>query len=70
LINVFNPELVILGGSLMQTGEYIWLPIKTAINKYSLSLVNNDTQLKTSKLGEEAGLLGACLLVRNRFLEV
>jgi transcriptional regulator of PTS gene len=68
LINVFNPELVILGGSLMQTGEYIWLPIKTAINKYSLSLVNNDTQLKISKLGEEAGLLGACLLVRNRFL--
>ncbi|WAC14590.1 hypothetical protein [Dyadobacter pollutisoli] len=47
-----------------------WLPIKTAINKYSLSLVNNDTQLKTSKLREEAGLLGACLLVRDRFLEV
>jgi glucokinase-like ROK family protein len=70
LINVFNPELVILGGSLMQTGEYIWLPIKTAINKYSLSLVNNDTKLTISKLGENAGLLGACLLVRNRFLDL
>ncbi|KQS33847.1 ROK family transcriptional regulator [Dyadobacter sp. Leaf189] len=70
LINVFNPELVILGGSLMETGEYIWLPIKTAINKYSLSLVNNDTKLTISKLGENAGLLGACLLVRNRFLDL
>jgi len=69
LINVFNPELVILGGSLMATGEYIWLPIKTSINKYSLSLVNNDTNLTISKLGEDAGLLGACLLVRNRFLD-
>ncbi|TKT86556.1 ROK family transcriptional regulator [Dyadobacter frigoris] len=69
LINVFNPELVILGGSLMATQEYIWLPIKTAINKYSLSLVNNDTRLSMSKLGEDAGLLGACLLVRNRFLD-
>lgn len=70
LINVFNPELVILGGGLLETGDYIGLPIKTAINKYSLSLVNNDTRLVHSKLGEEAGLLGACLLVRNRFLGI
>ncbi|WP_353721235.1 ROK family transcriptional regulator [Dyadobacter sp. 676] len=70
LINVFNPELVILGGSLLTTGDYIGLPIKTAINKYSLSLVSNDTRLVHSKLGEDAGLLGACLLVRNRFLGI
>jgi predicted NBD/HSP70 family sugar kinase len=69
LINIFNPELVILGGSLAQTGEYIKLPVKSAINKYSLSLVNNDTQLKFSKLGEDAGVIGACLLVRKRILE-
>ena len=68
LINVLNPELVILGGSLASTKEYIELPIKTAINKYSLSLVNNDTQLKMSTLGEHAGIIGACLLVRDRAL--
>jgi transcriptional regulator of PTS gene len=70
LINVFNPELVILGGSLLATGDYIGLPIKTSINKYSLSLVSNDTKLVTSQLGEDAGLLGACLLVRNRVLGI
>jgi len=70
LINIFNPELVILGGSLATTGDYIRLPIKSAINKYSLSLVNNDTQLKISRLGEHAGLIGACLLVRNRLLDL
>ncbi|MGE6218305.1 ROK family transcriptional regulator [Nubsella zeaxanthinifaciens] len=68
LINIFNPEMVILGGSLAETGEYIRLPIKSSLNKYSLSLVNNDTQLKMSKLGEKAGVVGACLLVRNRLL--
>lgn len=68
LINIFNPEMVILGGSLAETGEYIRLPIKSALNKFSLSLVNNDTQLKMSKLGEKAGVVGACLLVRNRLL--
>ena len=70
LINVLNPELVVLGGSLIKTGDYLYLPIKTALNKYSLSLVNNDSQLKMSKLGERAGILGACLLVRNRLLEI
>jgi predicted NBD/HSP70 family sugar kinase len=70
LINIFNPELVILGGSLAATGEYIRLPIKSAINKFSLSLVNNDTQLKMSKLGERTGVIGACLLVRKRLLSL
>lgn len=70
LINVLNPELVILGGSLATTKEYLLLPIKTSLNKYSLSLVNNDTQLKLSKLGEHAGIIGACLLVRDRSLSL
>ncbi len=70
LINIFNPELVILGGILSTTNDYIRLPIKSTLNKYSLSLVNNDTQLKISKLGSRAGVNGACLLVRNKLLSI
>lgn len=70
LINIFNPELVILGGNLVATGEYLILPIKSTLNKYTLSLVNNDTQIKVSRLGDKAGVVGACLLVRNRFLSI
>ena len=66
LINIFNPELLILGGTLSETGDYLRLPIQSAVNKYSLSLVNNDTQLKTSNLGEKTGVLGACLITRNK----
>lgn len=68
LINLYNPELVILGGSLSSTGAYIRLPIKSAIYKYSLSIVNNDTKLEMSVLKEKAGIVGACLLVRDRLL--
>lgn len=68
LINIFNPELVILGGSLASTEDYIRLPIKSAINKYSLSMLNNATELKMSKLGDKAGVIGACLLVWKRVL--
>ncbi|GAB2808607.1 ROK family transcriptional regulator [Ferruginibacter profundus] len=68
LINIFNPELLILGGTLSETGDYLRLPVRSAINKYSLSLVNTDTQLKLSKLGEKAGVIGACLIARNKVL--
>ena len=70
LINIFNPELIILGGTLSETGDYLRLPTRSAINKYSLSLVNSDTELKLSKLGEKAGILGACLIARNKILAV
>lgn len=69
LINIFNPELVIIGGTLSRTEDYILQPIKTAVRKYSLNLVNKDSLITTSKLKEKAGVIGACLLARSRMFE-
>lgn len=69
LINIFNPELVILGGTLSLTGDYIIQPIKTAVKKYSLNLVNKDSVITTSKLKDRAGIVGACMLARSRMFE-
>lgn len=68
LINVFNPELVILGGKVSETGELVRLPIRSALQKYSLGLVNNDTQLRLSLLGERAGVMGGCLIARGKVI--
>lgn len=68
LINVFNPELIILGGTLSETGDYIRLPARSVLNKFSLSLVNNDTSLRISRLGERAGVIGACLIARSKVI--
>ena len=68
LINLLNPELVILGGTISRTGDYIKLPARTALNKFSLSLVNSDTQFKVTKLAEKAGVMGGCLIARNKIL--
>ncbi|CAL1516813.1 ROK family transcriptional regulator [Chitinophaga sp. MM2321] len=70
LINLYNPELIILGGALSSTGECIFLPLRSAINKYSLSLVNNDTLYKLSKLGNKAGVIGASMLARNKLFNI
>ena len=66
LINIFNPEMVIIGGPVAETGGFVMLPIRSAIRKYSLSLVHKDSHLEVSKLKNKAGVYGACLLGRNR----
>jgi predicted NBD/HSP70 family sugar kinase len=69
LINIFNPEMVIVGGTLSQTGDYLRLPMRSTINKLSLGLVNNDTQLRMSRMGETAGVIGGALLARHKLLK-
>lgn len=69
LINILNPELVIIGGALSLTGDYITQPIRTAMRKYSLNLVNKDSVIMTSKLRDRAGIVGACMLARSRMFE-
>jgi len=66
LINIFNPELVVLGGTLAETGMYLFLPIRTAIHKYSLNLVSQDMELKMTSLGSKAGVIGACYILRDK----
>ena len=70
LINIFNPELVIIGGRLSVAEEYLMLPIKSAINKHSLNIVSRDTIVKFSRLGKKAGALGACMLSRSHLLNL
>ena len=70
LINLFNPEMVVIGGTVALTGDYLLLPIRSAIKKYALNLVSKDTSLKISKLGESAGVIGACMLARKKMLSL
>ena len=69
LINIFNPEAVIIGGMLSMTGDYFIQPVKTAIRKYSLNLVNRDTVVYASTLKDKAGMIGACMVARSRLFE-
>lgn len=69
LINIFNPEMVIIGGTLSLTDDYILQPVKTAIRKYSLNLVNKDSVIVISKLRDKAGVIGACMMARSRMVE-
>jgi predicted NBD/HSP70 family sugar kinase len=68
VINIFNPGLVIIGGRLIVGKDYLMLPVKTAVNRFSLSKVSSDTKFKFSKLGTQAAGIGNCLLSRDKLL--
>ncbi|MBR0222700.1 MAG: ROK family protein [Bacteroidales bacterium] len=68
LINIFNPELVIIGGRLIVGKKYLMYPIKTSVNKYSLNRVSSDTKIVYSTLGRKAASIGNCLIARSKYL--
>ena len=68
LINIFNPETVVIGGNLAAAGDYLMLPLKSSTNKYSLSLVYKDTKFRISKMDDSAGAHGVAMLIRNKVI--
>ena len=68
IINIFNPDTVVLGGGLVPIKDYLMLPMRSGVNKYSLRLVSRNTTIRSSALGPHAAVVGVCLLVRSKML--
>ena len=70
MINIFNPEKIVISGQLSIVGNYLLNPIMMSVNKHALRLVHKDTEIVISSLNIKAGVLGSCLLARNKMLAV
>ncbi|PRY88516.1 ROK family protein [Mongoliibacter ruber] len=69
LLQLLNPELIILGGSVAEAKSYLTIPIQQALNIYSMPKTRESTELKTYKLGKEVGLLGGVAVVNEKIFE-
>ena len=68
IINLFNPDMLVIGGELSVLSDYLMQPISMGIKKYSLNLVSADSQIVPSTLGEKASVVGGCLMARHKYL--
>lgn len=66
LIQIFNPELIVLGGRVAEAKQFITAPIQQAINTFSNRDISNDTEIKFSELGQLAGPIGAAAYALDR----
>ena len=68
LIQLFNPELVILGGKIAEAKQYITIPIKHSINAYCSPRIRENTEVALSNLGNDGGLqVSASIVLENIF---
>lgn len=67
IVNFLNPEMIILGGGVVEALDDTFLnDIRAATEKYSLPNTLNGVQIVPAKLGDNSGILGAAALARQR----
>jgi predicted NBD/HSP70 family sugar kinase len=66
LIQILNPELIIIGGAVAEAKQYLITPIQQALNVYSMAKARENTELSLYKLGQEVGLLGGVAVVNEK----
>lgn len=69
LIQLFNPELIILGGKMAEAKQYITIPIQQSINTYCMTQLREKVDVVLSKLGQDATIMGTVGYVIEKILD-
>jgi glucokinase len=62
LVNIFNPELVVVGGGFSAAGDFLFEPAREVIARQALSPARELVRIVRAELGTAAGLVGAGLV--------
>ncbi len=63
--NLFDPELIVLGGSITAAADYFIPSLEKTFQKFVCSEPAEKTKIVLAKLGDHAGFIGAACLVLN-----
>jgi len=69
LIQLLNPDLIIIGGMVAEANQYLITPIQQALNLYSMAKSREKSELALYKLGKNVGLLGGVAIVVEKIFE-
>ncbi|MBR7165691.1 MAG: ROK family protein [Clostridia bacterium] len=65
MVNIFQPEIISVGGGISAEGEALLAPVRAILEKEQYSrMCEKKTVLKKAELGNDAGIIGAALLWR------
>jgi predicted NBD/HSP70 family sugar kinase len=68
LVQILNPELIILGGKFSEAGRYLLNPIEQSLQQYTFPIIRDDVEIVLSSMGDKANLLGSVIhLMENVF---
>ncbi len=70
LVNIFNPDKIILGGPLSLAGEYLLPSIRETVSRHSMPEIDQQAEVVLSPFGPDASLIGAIAIVADDVLSV
>jgi glucokinase len=62
LVNIFNPEVVVVGGGVSAAGELLLAPAREVVLARALAPSRDDVRVLPARFGAESGMLGAAAL--------
>jgi glucokinase len=65
-INLFNPEIIIIGGGMSSAGDRLLNTVRETIKAHSLRISSEACKVVQAQLGDCAGMIGAASYARNR----
>ena len=64
IINIFQPERIVIGGGISREGEYLIAPIREYCKKYGYNKKLEATQIQAATLFNDAGIVGAAMAAK------
>lgn len=67
-VSLFNPSVIVIGGSLSQAGDHLAAGVREVVYRRSLPLATEDLRIVQSRAGNRAGILGAASMIIDHAL--
>ncbi len=68
LVNVFNPEKIVIGGAVSLAGEFLMPSIRESVSRHAMQEILAETEISLSAFGPDASLVGAAAVVVDEVL--
>ena len=65
VVNLLNPERIIVGGGVADAGDILLNPLKETIKNRAMKIAGETVQVVPAQLGNTAGVIGASLLIES-----
>ena len=65
LVNVLNPEVIVIGGGVIAAGEMLLEPARREMRERALAPARDAVRVVAAAFGEQAGMIGAALMARE-----
>jgi glucokinase len=69
LVNIFNPEMIIVGGGMAKMGNLLLDPAKQVVRERAFQLPAQAVRIVPAQLGDDAGVLGAAVFAFQQELD-